>query len=76
MSINPWTIIIIGLFFLILTWLAILDISRREFSGPNLKLIWGMVVCMVPFLGVIMYLIIGRRTGSIPPLQEGSQDSF
>ena len=42
----------------ILWLLALIDILRSEFTGSN-KIIWFFVV-MIPYLGVILYLFIGR----------------
>ena len=46
----------------IILWIiALVDILRSEFSGHNDKLIWVIVVILAPFLGAILYYIIGRR---------------
>lgn len=44
---------------LILPVLALISILRNEFSG-NDKLIWVLVVIFLPFLGSILYFLIGR----------------
>jgi hypothetical protein len=42
-------------------WLIVfLDIMRNEFTGDN-KIIWVIVVILVPVLGPIAYLFIGRK---------------
>ena len=62
---NIYYIIIgIGTLFLLLTWMAFLDIARKKFSSFEKKLIWGVVVC-IPFIGVVLYLIFGMRTGKV-----------
>jgi len=55
-----WQIIIIffGLISLLLPLIALIDILRNEFTGSN-KLIWVLVVLLFPFLGPILYFIIG-----------------
>lgn len=41
-------------------WLiALIDCLKSEFKG-NQKLIWILVIILVPFLGSILYLIMGR----------------
>ena len=39
---------------------AIVDIIRSEFSENN-KVIWLLVVLLVPLLGIILYALIGRK---------------
>ena len=45
---------------LILALIAIIDILRYEFTGNN-KLIWLLVVILVPVIGTILYVIIGQK---------------
>jgi hypothetical protein len=52
-----WTFLIPFVFWLI----ALIDILRSEFKGPNDKLIWVLVILFVPILGPILYLVIGRK---------------
>ena len=41
-------------------WLLVLiDILKSEFNGSN-KIIWLLVVIFLSFIGVILYLLIGR----------------
>ena len=54
-----WTLLGLGgLFFWVF---ALVDILRNNFKGDNEKMIWVMVVIFVPFLGTILYFIIGRQ---------------
>ncbi len=39
---------------------ALVDILRNEFTGAN-KLIWLLVVIMIPMIGMILYFFIGRE---------------
>ncbi|NOU62211.1 PLD nuclease N-terminal domain-containing protein [Marinifilum caeruleilacunae] len=57
--IGPWQILILGLFIL-LPLIVLIDILRNEFTGNN-KLIWILVVLIFPFLGTLLYLIIGTK---------------
>ena len=44
----------------IVLWLiALIDILKSNFIGNN-KLIWIVVVILLPILGAILYLIIGK----------------
>lgn len=41
-------------------WLiALIDCLKSEFKG-NQKLIWILVIILIPFLGSLLYLIMGR----------------
>jgi len=52
-------LMISGVFFL--PWLfALIDCLKSEFKESNLKVIWVVVLLLVPFLGWILYFIIGR----------------
>ena len=43
-------------------WLwAIIDLLRGNFTNNTTKLIWLVVVAFIPFLGAILYLLIGKR---------------
>ena len=42
----------------IIPFIALIDILRNEFTGSN-KIIWVLMVILLPGLGVILYLTIG-----------------
>jgi hypothetical protein len=47
---------------LICLWIyTIVDILKADFEGSNDKLIWILLVILVPFIGVLLYFIIGRK---------------
>ena len=54
-----WTFLIIIPFCLFL--IAIIDILRNQFKRENTKLIWILVVLFIPFLGSVLYFLIGRK---------------
>lgn len=60
--IGTWQIILILLILagLILPLIALIDILRNEYTGSN-KLIWVLIVLLFPFIGAILYFIIGTR---------------
>lgn len=39
---------------------VLIDILKSEFDGAN-KLIWLIVVFVLPFVGLILYFFIGRK---------------
>ncbi len=51
-----------GILFLLLTWLAFLDIAHKDFSSIGIKALWGFIV-FIPFIGVTLYFIFGYRKG-------------
>jgi hypothetical protein len=61
-AIGPWQMMVIFLVLisLLLPLIALIDILRNEFTGSN-KLIWVLVVLLFPFLGPILYFIIGMN---------------
>ena len=63
----------VGVFFLILTWLAVFDIARKDFGALWKKIVWGLVA-LVPFIGPLVYFVIGFRIGK-KPVEPGSTKS-
>jgi hypothetical protein len=54
-----WSLILAAIF---IFWIvALINILRNDFKGPNEKLIWIVVVIFVPFLGSVLYFAIGRN---------------
>ena len=42
-------------------WLwAIIDLLRSDFTNGINKIVWAIVIIFIPFLGAILYLILGR----------------
>lgn len=62
----------IGLFFFILTGLAILDIARKNFGSMGKKGAWGCAT-LIPFIGPVLYFAIGFRMGSVPGEPENTE---
>lgn len=62
--------IVAGLFIL---WIwALVDIIKSKFQEDLMQIIWLLVVFFLPFLGVLLYLLIGRSMKQ--PLQVGEKD--
>ena len=51
-----------GIFFLLLTWWAVIDISKKDFGSIVKKALWGFTA-MIPFLGPVIYFAAGYRKG-------------
>ena len=59
-------IVLTGVAFFLMTCAAILDIARKDFGSMEMKALWAFIVALVPFIGVLVYIIIGRRKGRLP----------
>jgi len=59
-------IVLTGVAFFLMTCAAILDIARKDFGSMEMKALWVFIVALVPFIGVLVYIIIGRRKGRLP----------
>lgn len=53
-------VFILALPLLLALW-GIIDILRHKFSGANDKVIWLLIVFLIPVVGFILYLLIGRK---------------
>jgi len=51
---------ILFLAFLSFWVIALIRIIRNEFPGQNEKLIWALLVIFLPFIGTIIYFVIGK----------------
>ncbi|HLB95452.1 MAG TPA: PLDc N-terminal domain-containing protein [Patescibacteria group bacterium] len=58
-----WILAILG--FAIWLW-ALIDVIRRQFTNPNDKTLWVILVVVLGVIGAIVYLIAGRKKGTIP----------
>lgn len=59
-------VVLTGIVFFLLTCVAILDIARKDFGSIQMKALWGLVVAMVPFIGVAVYFLFGFKKGKKP----------
>jgi hypothetical protein len=51
---------ILGTPFLMMV-LALVDILRSDFEQSSNKLVWTIVVILLPFIGSLIYFLIGRN---------------
>lgn len=58
--------LIFGFGGLILFLWALIDVLRRQFTNPNDKVLWIVLIVFIGWLGPILYLAIGRKKGTIP----------
>ena len=55
-------IVVVILFPFLLTLWALADVLRREFPDSVQKLIWVLVILFFPFLGPVLYMILGSNS--------------
>lgn len=69
------TLAIVGvwLFFILIAlastvfWIVeLVDVIRREFADPNMKIVWILVIVLGHFIGSLIYFFVGRQQGTIP----------
>ena len=60
-AIGVWQLLLIGLVLCIFIFpiIALVSVLKNDFRG-NEKLIWTLIVLLLPFIGTILYFIIGR----------------
>jgi hypothetical protein len=56
-------ILLIFLLPLVLWIFAIVDLIQRQFRDQTNKIVLALVIVLIPFLGSILYLLIGRKAG-------------
>jgi len=64
------TFVLLCIPFLLLTVWALVDISIKDFNTLKEKAIW-YVIALVPFIGWLVYLILGFRRGRKPDTTPG-----
>jgi len=45
---------------------TLIDCIRRNFQNPNDKTLWIILIVLLYWVGPILYLIIGRKKGTLP----------
>ncbi|MBC7892194.1 MAG: PLDc N-terminal domain-containing protein [Sphingobacteriaceae bacterium] len=60
-------LLVLAFFFLpVVLWVvALIDVLRSSFRQPNDKLIWVVVVILLPVLGALLYFGIGRSQRAV-----------
>ena len=59
-------IVLTGIAFFLMTCVALLDIARKDFGSIEMKALWAFIAALVPFIGVLVYIFIGRKKGTLP----------
>lgn len=56
-----WTLLIFGIIWLIVLVAVFINIARRSEMSLIAKVFWIIVILSFPLLGLIIYLLIGRK---------------
>jgi len=58
---TEWIFILLALTFFILPVLCLIDIIKSRFADSSNKVVWIVIVLLLPYLGSFLYLLLGRR---------------
>lgn len=61
--------------FAIWVW-ALIDIISSKFKEDVMQVIWLLIVFFLPFIGVLIYLIIGRSMKQDPIIDNGTEQKY
>ena len=62
-----WVLVaILGLALTVFWIVEIVDVLRREFPDPTLKIVWLLVVIFLHGLGALVYYFVGKPQGRLP----------
>lgn len=56
-----WTLLVFGLIWLIVLVAVFINIARRSEMPLITKIFWIIVILSFPLLGLILYLLLGRK---------------
>lgn len=57
-------ILIAGILF-VLPIIALVDVIRSDFRGPNDKLMWVIIILFLNLIGALLYFFIGRNQRTV-----------
>jgi hypothetical protein len=66
-SLSELLLIGFALLYPLLVIYCLVDIVRSNFKDSTTKLIWVLIVLFAPFLGSIVYLVMGRQSKTLIP---------
>ncbi|AXY77729.1 PLDc_N domain-containing protein [Paraflavitalea soli] len=52
---------LLGLLCIVLWIWALVDIVQSRFADDSTKIIWCLLVILLPFIGTLLYYVIGRQ---------------
>ena len=66
-------VVLTGVVFFLFTCVALLDIARKDFGSIQMKALWAFIVALVPFIGMLVYILFGFRKGKRPPADTAAE---
>jgi hypothetical protein len=66
--------IIVGMF-AIWIW-ALVDIITSKFKEDLMQIVWLLIVFFLPFIGVLLYLLLGKNMKRIPPEEQNPSTKY
>jgi len=75
LGLNLFLLFIIVGMFAIWIW-ALVDILTSKFKEDLMQIVWLLVVFFLPFLGVVLYLLIGRTMKRITPEEQSPSAKY
>lgn len=61
---------LIGLAIMAFWIIELVDCLRRDFRDPSEKIVWVLVIIFTHFVGALLYWIMGKSHGTLPPPAE------
>jgi hypothetical protein len=58
--------IILGILFSVFWIIEIIDVARRQFADPNMKIVWLLIVILLHGIGALVYYFVGKKQGWLP----------
>ena len=46
--------------------IELVDVARRQFSDPTMKIVWLLIILLCHVLGALIYFFVGKPQGSLP----------
>ena len=50
---------------IVLLFVAIIDLDRRQYVTGNNKLVWVLVIVIIGIIGPVIYFVFGRRKKAV-----------
>ncbi|GAB3535600.1 hypothetical protein GCM10027403_13530 [Arthrobacter tecti] len=58
------TVTAVGLLLVVLAIAAVVSLARNRNYTPVQRLLWLLVIIFAPIVGSVLWLLVGRRTGT------------
>lgn len=58
---SEWLLIFIALFVFILPIMALVDLLRSSFKDSTNKIVWAILIVLMPVIGSVLYFFIGKQ---------------